>query len=87
MIWVKTTVEISDELLKRSRRLAKRRGTTLRAILEEGLRLALKAHRQPPPADFKLPTFGEHGLTDEFRNAPWEKIRDTIHGSPDRDEP
>jgi hypothetical protein len=60
---MKTTVEISDDLLKRSQRLAKLRGTTLRAILEEGLRLALNAHRQRRAEKFELPTFGESSLT------------------------
>jgi hypothetical protein len=39
---VKTTVDIADDLLKRSQQLAKREGSTLRAVLEEGLRLVLK---------------------------------------------
>jgi hypothetical protein len=39
--YMKTTVEISDELLERSRALAQREGSTLRALLEEGLHLAL----------------------------------------------
>lgn len=80
MIWVKTTVEISDDLLKRSHRLAKREGTTLRAILEEGLRLALKARQtRRRPEAFSFPTFGEHGLSEEFSEASWETIRETIY--------
>jgi hypothetical protein len=77
---VKTTVEISDDLLKRCQLLAKREGTTLRAILEEGLRLALKARetRRRPEA-FRFPTFGEGGLSEEYSEASWETIRETIY--------
>jgi hypothetical protein len=82
---VKTTVEISDNLLKRSQRLAKREGTTLRAILEEGLRLALKARQtRRRPEAFRFPTFGEDGLSEEFSEASWETIRETIYRDNDR---
>ncbi len=41
---MKTTVDIDDELLARARETAKREGTTLRALVEEALRVTL-AHR------------------------------------------
>jgi hypothetical protein len=34
---MKTTVEISDSLLREARKLARREGTTLRALVEQGL--------------------------------------------------
>jgi hypothetical protein len=39
---MRTSVEISPALLKRVRALMKRRGTTLRALIEEGLERMLK---------------------------------------------
>lgn len=84
---MKTTVEISDDLLKRSQQIAKREGTTLRAILEEGLRLALKARQTRRPSEFEFPTFGQGGLNEEFRDAPWESIRDAIYRDADRRQP
>jgi hypothetical protein len=77
---VKTTIDIADDLLKRSKRLAKREGLTLRAVLEEGLRLVLKERRTPGSRAFRFPTFGKDGLNAEFRDADWEKIRTTIYG-------
>jgi hypothetical protein len=82
---MKTTVEISDELFKRSQQLAKRRGLTLRALLEEGLRLAIKSHQIAPPNEFHFPTFGRDGISDEFRDADWSKIRDTLYRDGERD--
>lgn len=76
---VKTTVDIADELLKRSQQLAKREGSTLRAVLEEGLRMVLKDRRTPGSRPFRFPTFGKGGLNAEFREADWEKIRTTIY--------
>lgn len=77
---MKTTVDIADDLLKRSQQLAKREGSTLRAILEEGLRLVLKERRAAGSRAFRFPTFGKDGLHAEFRDAKWEKIRTTIYG-------
>ena len=77
---MKTTVDIADDLLKRSQQLAKREGSTLRAILEEGLRLVLKDRRTPRSRPFRFPTFGKGGLNSEFREAGWEKIRSAIYG-------
>jgi hypothetical protein len=76
---MKTTVDIADDLLKRSQQLAKREGSTLRAVLEEGLRLVLKGRGKRGSRPFRLPTFGKGGLNAEFRDADWEKIRTTIY--------
>ena len=77
---MKTTIDIADDLLKRSQQLAKREGSTLRAVLEEGLRLVLKERGMPRAHAFRFPTFGKGGLNPEFRDADWEKIRTTIYG-------
>ena len=76
---MKTTIDIADDLLKRSQQLAKREGSTLRAVLEEGLRLVLKDRRTPASRPFRFPTFGKGGLNAEFGAADWEKIRTAIY--------
>jgi hypothetical protein len=63
MIWVthmKTTVDIADALLVRAKRLAARRGTTLKVVLEEALRDALARGGDEPPAP-PLRTHSVHG--------------------------
>ena len=79
-IFMKTTVEIADDLLERAQRLARKEKTTFRALAEQGLRLVLK-EKQARPAKWKwkLVTFKGEGLTDEFKNASWEKVRDEIY--------
>lgn len=77
---LKTTVEISNDLFARTRKVAQREGVTVRALMEEGLRLALKA-RQGKGArkPFKMITFKGDGLTEEFLDASWDRIRDEIY--------
>lgn len=77
---MKTTIELPDELLDRARHLARQEGTTLRAVLEEGLHRALRA-RQPGRRSepFRIQPFDGDGLTPEFESAGWARIRDEIH--------
>jgi hypothetical protein len=79
---MKTTLELPDELLERTRSVARREGTTLRALVEEGLQLALRARaqRQRRQKHFSVQPFHGDGLTAEFAGASWQQIRDEIHG-------
>ena len=76
---MKTTIEVQDDLLERSKRLARQEGTTLRAVIEEGLQLALRARDQKRRKPFKVKPFAGDGLTPEFQSAGWERIRDEIY--------
>ena len=51
VVHMKTTVEIADPLLEHAKLEARRRGTTVRALIEEGLRIVLEPTR---PANFTL---------------------------------
>jgi hypothetical protein len=44
---MKTTIDIADPILHRAKRLAARRHTTLRAVVESALRDALEAENHP----------------------------------------
>ena len=77
---MKTTIEIADDLFERAQRLAQKEKITFRALTERGLRLVLSkgqssTRKKLPP----LVTFRGKGLTREFQNASWEKIRDEIY--------
>lgn len=62
---MKTTIELPDDLIARSREIQKRDGTTLKALVEEGLRLAIEKRAKPTEFRFE-PVFGGSGwLTDE----------------------
>ncbi len=51
---VKTTIEISDPLLVEAKTVAAREGTTVRALVEEGLRHVVRARRPAKTARFRL---------------------------------
>jgi hypothetical protein len=77
---MKTTIEIADDLFERVHKLARREGTTFRAVTEEGLRMVLAKKKKGhcvnlPP----LVTFPGKGLTQKFEKATWEQIRDEIY--------
>ncbi len=41
---MKTTIDIADPLLREARKLANREGTTLRALVEQGLRHVIRSY-------------------------------------------
>lgn len=77
---MKTTVEISDSLLKEAQDWARRNKTTLRALLESGLRRELAQRSQRP--DFHLPdaSVGGKGVNVEFQGAGWDQVREAAYG-------
>jgi hypothetical protein len=72
---MKTTVDIADTLLRRAKRLAARRGTTLKAIIESGLRKELAASQDGAPAQVRTRTFGGRGLQAGLTWDDWAAIR------------
>jgi hypothetical protein len=76
---IKTTVEIADPLLAAAKRAAAARRTTLRALVEAGLRRVLD--EQPGGSRFELRdvSFGGEGLAAEFAEGGWSRVRDTIY--------
>ncbi len=72
---MKTTVEIADPLLADARKIATREGTTLRALVEQGLRQVVAERKGKRPFKLEDGSFKGEGLTPEFADADWEKIR------------
>jgi hypothetical protein len=77
---MKTTIEISEATLNEARRLAAREGTTLRALIEEGLRRVLAERRvRQGPFRLRKATFKGSGLSPEFEPEGWAATRDAIY--------
>lgn len=76
---MKTTIDLPDDLLERSKAVARRENSTLKALIEEGLRLALRSRSRSRTAPFSVQPFRGDGLTPEFAGAGWDKVRDEIY--------
>jgi hypothetical protein len=76
---MKTTVEIPDRLLEEARKLAAREGTTVRALIEAGLRHVLAERRRPSAFRLRRATFAGDGLRPEVAGAGWDRIRELAY--------
>ena len=73
---MKTTIQIPDSLMKEARKLANEEHTTLKSLMEEGLRRIISEHRQRGKFRLRKATFRGKGLQPHLEGATWEKIRD-----------
>jgi hypothetical protein len=76
---MKTTVEIPDALAEEAKALAARENTTLRALIEAGLRLLLRGHGEQPRFRLRDVSFRGEGLAPEYRDGAWHRIRDAAY--------
>jgi hypothetical protein len=77
-IWkgqMKTTIEISDALLREIRKLAAREGVTMRELVERGLHRVL-ADAKRPPFRMRDGRFGGNGLQPEVRHMSFQQLLD-----------
>lgn len=77
---MKTTVEISDPVFAEAKEVARREGTSLRALVEEGLRLALERRDGGEAFRLRDASVGGRGLRPELRGTSWDEIRDLAYG-------
>jgi hypothetical protein len=76
---MKTTVEISDTLLREVRKLAVQEGVTLRILIERGLRRVVAERKPSAPFKLRRASFKGKGIQPEIRDASWEKLRDLAY--------
>ncbi|MDQ3034517.1 MAG: type II toxin-antitoxin system VapB family antitoxin [Myxococcota bacterium] len=73
---MKTTIELSDALLEEAKRIAARDSTTLRELVESGLRRVLRERRAKSAFTLRDARVGGRGLRADVRGRPWDDIRD-----------
>lgn len=79
---MKTTVNLPDELLREAQELARRDGTTLKQLIETGLRSVVKQRSGELQFTLADASVDGRGVRPEFRGAGWEQLRDTIYPQP-----
>lgn len=76
---MKTTVDISDKLLDEAKKLAAREGTTVKALIEQGLRQIISARKRPGVFRLRKVTFKGEGLQPGIASAAWDQIREMAY--------
>lgn len=72
---MKTTIEISDALLNEVRKLTVQQKTTLRALVEQGLREVLSKQKSNRKFKLQKASFKGNGLQADFQGESWQRIR------------
>jgi hypothetical protein len=76
---MKTTVEISDSLLREAREVAAREGVTLRTLVERGLHRVVTDTQRGAPFKLRRASFKGKGLQEELGEVSWERLRDLAY--------
>ena len=76
---MKTTVDIADGLLAEAKQVAARKHTTVRALVEDGLRLVLEREQDRKPFKLRDGSVGGGWMREEFAAASWDEIRDIAY--------
>jgi Arc/MetJ family transcription regulator len=75
---MKTTIEIAPALMLRAKQVAAREKITLRELVEAGLRAVLN-ERKTEAFALRDARVGGKGLSDEFQDGSWARVRDTVY--------
>lgn len=80
---MKTTIDIADSLFKEAKRTAAREGTTVRSLIEQGLRRELAERRGPGRFRLRKASFKGRGLQAGVKGASWNRLRELAYQGPD----
>lgn len=76
---MKTTIEIADDLARTAKTYAARENITLRALIERGLRLALRSDSRSRGFRLRDASVKGRGLKAPFNDADWTRVRESIY--------
>jgi len=76
---MKTTIDIPDPLLDEVRKHAELEGTTVKALVELGLRRVLADKRSDGQFRLRDASFKGKGLRPELENASWNRLRELAY--------
>lgn len=77
---MKTSFDIPAPLLAELRAAARAQRTTSKSLVEQALRELLERYREPPAFVLADAAVDGRGMTEEFGDAGWDRIRDAAYG-------
>jgi hypothetical protein len=77
---MKTTIDIADALFQEAKVIAASEGSTLRNLVEEGLRLALARHEGSELFKLRDASFPGNGLRPDVTLERWDGVHGFSHG-------
>lgn len=81
---MRITIDIADALLDAAMDAAAKDGTTLRALVEQGLRQVLDARRNAAPFRLRDAAVNGEGLRPAAQELGWDALRDLSYGDRSR---
>ena len=75
---MRTIIDISDPLLQEARKIATRDRTTLRALVEQGLRVVVAERRRKTTFRLRKASFKGRGRRADT-DATWDRLRDLAY--------
>lgn len=76
---MKTTVDIPQSLLADAKKLATKNRTTVKALIEEGLRKVIDDQQRSGDFRLRKASFKGKGLQADMEGASWETIRERAY--------
>jgi len=76
---MKTTVELSDGLLRDAKKVALRERTSVKALIEQGLRLVIRERLRRGGFTLRKASFAGDGLAEGRSLQDWAAVRDEIY--------
>jgi hypothetical protein len=76
---MKTTVEVSDSLLRQAKQVAVRERTTVKALIEQGLRIVVAERKRGAGFTLRKATFRGDGLVSGRSLQDWAAVRDLVY--------
>lgn len=73
---MKTTIHIPDSLFEEARKLAHKEHTTMKSLVEEGLRRIISERQQRSDFRLRKATFKGNGIQPHLAGASWDQIRE-----------
>ncbi len=81
VIFMKTTMDIAEAIFTKTKSLARKEKTTIRALVEEGLRRILTERDRKNSQKFQLrgASFKGKGVSREIQESSWRQVSELIY--------